>query len=451
MRNPYYNYTTVREPQTFYGREEETHRLYEASEKKQSTSVVGLRSIGKSSMLQYITLDEVKSQFGYHLQNHLFIIVDLHDYLRKTLDEFFDLVCQQIFLKAQSIPDIKLSAQKGEDRFRALLEDLHEAGFHVVLLFDAFDKIVANVAFDPNFFAFMRGQATQGHVSYVTASIRPLHEVCHSDIVSSPFFNIFQNMQLGPLTRDAACKLITEPASQAGYPFTDNERDWILELAGRHPFLLQVTCRFFFEEKCKQNGDNIDLEALRARIYTGHIPIFDSIWDDLTEQQQNDLRSEARPSSPTQRKVPELSESWFLRKRVYGKFRKIEEKDVKEALENFEEISFLQNCKLSESHYVFVQDKGESGASSRGRLVQEFLKVAFERMRPVGTRSDSALEWRLYNILFYHYIKHHLPNDKTAGRLAISRRQFYREQEKAIQALTNELSELDNASLGVFR
>ena len=81
--------------------------------------------------------------------------------------------------------------------------------------------------------------------------------------------------------------------------------------------------------------------------------------------------------------------------------------------------------------------------------VRDFLKAAFERMRPGDIRNDSAFEWRSYNILYYHYFRYHLPNEQTAARLGISRRQFYREQDKAIQTLWKEICEMERMALNM--
>ena len=64
----------------------------------------------------------------------------------------------------------------------------------------------------------------------------------------------------------------------------------------------------------------------------------------------------------------------------------------------------------------------------------------FAAMRP--------FEWRVYNILYYRYFRYHLASEKANARLGIgSKRQYFREQEKAIQALLKELMEMEAASL----
>ena len=80
----------------------------------------------------------------------------------------------------------------------------------------------------------------------------------------------------------------------------------------------------------------------------------------------------------------------------------------------------------------------------RGMAVREALSEAFEKLRGNGVRSDSASEWRLYNILFYRYFKNHLKNDQISARLGFSStRQYFRERSKAIEWLFKALMELE--------
>ncbi len=96
-----------------------------------------------------------------------------------------------------SVPDMA-----GEDKFSAILDQVEGQGFYTVLLMDAFDNITRNKEFDADFFGFLRSQA--GKVSYVTASIAPLYEVCHNDIEGSPFFNIFSTHSIEALQLEEA-------------------------------------------------------------------------------------------------------------------------------------------------------------------------------------------------------------------------------------------------------
>src|SRR4029079_694800 len=54
----------------------------------------------------------------------------------------------------------------------------------------------------------------------------------------SPFFNIFQRMDLGPLTADAARELV----ESSPRPFAAADVEWILEQSGCWPALVQILC-----------------------------------------------------------------------------------------------------------------------------------------------------------------------------------------------------------------
>jgi hypothetical protein len=457
--NPYFDYTIVRDPAMFFGREDELSELYEAGHRLQSISIVGLRHIGKSSIFKYMGLPEVQERFGqqyhYKLHERIFIFIDLRDYLWKNREDFFTSVCQHIFTHARRrIADIRLPSKNGEDKLSELLEQIESANFHPVLLMDAFDKVTSNAAFDPDFFSFLRSLATRGRVSYITASRRELYEMSHEKITTSPFFDIFTTCKIGPLTQEAAMQLITKPAENTGCRFTPEEADWILDQAGRHPFFLQVTCRFLFDEKYKSGGNAVDMKRVQERVYNELLPHFTQVWEDLSEEQQKVVRQEVVTRNGATRQIPELSEPLLFRRYLYEQFNidqfDITVKDIRDALDNLDDRDVLAHSKLSEMHYILKYYHQETTPSlqKKGLLVYEFLKSAFERLRAVGTRNDAAFEWRNYNILYYRYFRYHLANDKTAARLGIgSKRQYYREQEKAIQALLKELMEMEAASL----
>ena len=79
--------------------------------------------------------------------------------------------------------------------------------------------------------------------------------------------------------------------------------------------------------------------------------------------------------------------------------------------------------------------------------MREVLKKAFERLGGSGVRTDMAPEWKYYNILYYRYFKYHLKNEQIAARLQFtSIRQYYRERNKAIEALLHILVKMEHAS-----
>lgn len=455
ITNPYCDHDAVRDPSMFFGRQHELRMLFNAIEKRQCFSIVGSRHIGKSSLLKFLTNTDIQRQYGYDLHDRIFILTDWREYPQKTREDFFRSVCEQIVFQSRARVTLQLPPEHlcGEDRFKKLLEDVHVAGFRLVLLMDVFDRVTRNEHFDSDFFSFLRALAgIYDLISYVTASIKPLYEVCHSeDVASSPFFNIFQTCVLSSLTLEETRELIATPGKQAGLEFAPEEVAWVIKLAGRHPFYVQVTSRCLFEEKVRQNKQNVDFALVEERVYQELEPHFVHVWGDLSEDQKERLKPELTQSVSERRKMPEMSESSLFRKKAREFLQvgrpELSVKDLKDALDNIGNNDFLENSKLAEMYYVTLSMKANS-QTKKGILVRNLLKAGFERMQAGGIRSDSAPEWRLYNILWYHYFKYHLPNGQTSARLGIgSPRQFYREQERALQTLLKEILDLEQNAL----
>src|SRR2546429_3844979 len=132
--NPYYDYDAVRDSSMFFGRQNELRTLYNAIEKRQCFSIVGRRRIGKSSLLKFLGSADLQQCYGYNLQDRIFILTDLREYLQKTREDFFRSVCDQIVTQSQHMLTLQVSSLSGEDRFKKFLEDIRSVGYRPVLL-----------------------------------------------------------------------------------------------------------------------------------------------------------------------------------------------------------------------------------------------------------------------------------------------------------------------------
>jgi hypothetical protein len=182
LDNPYYSTSALRNPNMLFGRTYLLRRIYSALANQQSLSLVGLRHIGKSSLLHCLRQPELQQQFEYDFSHYIFVLIDLREYRHKKSEDFFDAVSRQIILQSRGRLELFNQEHSGEHEFSAILAQIAEQNFHTVLLMDAFDNVTRNPNFDLSFFSFLRSQATLGKVSYVTATIEPLHKVCHSSI-----------------------------------------------------------------------------------------------------------------------------------------------------------------------------------------------------------------------------------------------------------------------------
>jgi hypothetical protein len=449
--NPYYDLNAVVDAHMFFGRKNVLRRLYSAIAHRQCVSLVGSRHIGKSSVLKWMCYPLIQQQFQEDLSRHILILLDLREYRKMNEEDFFAAVSRLIASHCRKHLELVVDEGTGADGFSDLLDQVNEHGYYPVLLMDAFDNITRNQNFDLEFFAFLRSQS--GKVSYVTASIAPLAEVCHRDIQESPFFNIFGLCEIGPLTPEEAHDLIIIPAKRAGLPFRTEEADWILTLTGYHPFFIQRTCSYFFDEKCEHGEKGINKKRIASKVYAELQQHFEDTWERLSYAQQELVKNEAQQKGIHARALPELSDSllWrqFVRKKCHLPFFQMEPKALEKVLGKINNLKALGESDLKHLKIVTIRTKNGDALSpvERGRAVREVLHEAFERLRGNGIRSDSEEEWRLYNILYYRYFKHRLKNEQISSRLGFgSIRQYYRERTKAIEIMLNTLLEMEAAA-----
>jgi hypothetical protein len=94
----------------------------------------------------------------------------------------------------------------------------------------------------------LRSLAIHHDLALITSSRQELVDLCHSDEVrTSPFFNIFANINLRGLTPDEAEEMIAHSLSGTDLTFTDQDRQAIAQISGYHPFFTQVAAHFMWD------------------------------------------------------------------------------------------------------------------------------------------------------------------------------------------------------------
>src|ERR1051325_1389200 len=281
-RNPYLNRVAIKEPEQFFGRSREVAKIFSriGASRPQSISVVGDRRIGKSSLLYFINHAGVRARFLDRPEAYTFVLIDLQQKRKLTLKEFF----VELFLCiAKETRDESVKAlDPNFDSLRGLLEAFRNQGRKLIVLFDEFDVITTNRAFDLEFYSFLRSIANNYDVAYVTSSARDLQELCYTQLIAdSPFFNIFTNVFLRAFTRKEATDLITKPSAEAGLPLEGYARR-IMELAGYFPYFLQIACSAFFDQ-LEDNEGKFDREEVEATFLDEAKGQFRFIWDHMSD------------------------------------------------------------------------------------------------------------------------------------------------------------------------
>jgi hypothetical protein len=420
----------------------------------QSVSITGDRRIGKSSLLYNLRLPALRATFRsqFDFTNYLYVYVDLQGSLHRTPNAVLHHLLQQIERQGGQTGEIPPLDAMTPDIFEDAVAGLEQQGPSLVLLLDEFDSVTRNERLDESLFSFLRYMATNYRLCLVTASQERLGQLCHTDILGSPFFNIFAVVGLGPLSAEAAQVLITEPSTAAGRPLTD-ETDWILDLVGTHPLFLQIVCYYLLEAVAgRSDGTAVDLARVERLFLEEARDHFQYAWDHLSEQ-------EKEPLAAALGRKPGLYPHYLAESRAFRQFAArqlgrqatpkpaIEESAVEEALENLWDITALAQSPLAKMSIVrrrLVEEGQEMNLPNTGRAVHALLQEYIAGLGAEETAAKDSKRWRHWFILHHRYVEEQ-SNRFIYTRLHIAERTFYRERKEAIGALTAMLQEGETA------
>ncbi len=103
--------------------------------------------------------------------------------------------------------------------------------------------------------------------------------------LSSPFFNIFVPVQTGLFGDEDARHFIHKPSREAGVEFSEDLADFILDLAGPHPFFLQIACFHAFELSRHHSLDEAGYRLLEEQVLADLESHFEYFTSRLSEEE----------------------------------------------------------------------------------------------------------------------------------------------------------------------
>lgn len=258
--NPFTFGNPIKEPARFIGRQADirqiTNRLLSSAH--ESTSIIGERRIGKTSLLSYLSNPEISAGLGLTPDKFCLVYVDFQGLTDITPTRFWQRVLKMMSRTVcdESLkPSIeKLSQQETFDLFD--LEDVFQEGqakgLTTVLLMDEFEYVTQNPNFKSDFFGGLRALAIHSGVALLPATRRELVDLCHSDeIKGSPFFNIFANVVLRPFSRAEVDELLETYTRQGELALTPQEKEYIWGLGGGYPFFVQMAGHYLLEGRAQ--------------------------------------------------------------------------------------------------------------------------------------------------------------------------------------------------------
>ncbi|MFW9917815.1 MAG: TIR domain-containing protein [Candidatus Thorarchaeota archaeon] len=291
MKNPFDFLNTIKDPELFFGRKEILYKLYRMLNSSGNCSVVGPRRVGKSSLLYHIALPDIYSSYLDEPETYVFAFIDLQVIAGLGVDDFLMMAIERLCRASRG--RLKFSPEEyGNERgFQRFLEKACDENLKLVLCCDEFECLDPRNGFscEHNFFTFLRGMLMGYNLTMVTSSQAHLPELCYEGHLPSPLWNIFIEFPLGLMTEEEMLSLIKEPFARSGINLTDDEIIFISDLAGSHPFFLQMACHYLFESKITQGSPNFpEIEKQFNDNATAH---YDYAWGKLDDEQKEGLKS----------------------------------------------------------------------------------------------------------------------------------------------------------------
>ena len=281
MTNPYSPQSPVFEPESFFGRGQELEEIAVYLRGNQSVSLVGPEMFGRTSLLLRLAHADARVALGLG-DEYLLVAVNSDQLASGGPNDLFGKLGEAVLaaLSEADLPVEPPAAEPSKSGFEAVVRRLNQRGLKLVILLDDFEHLAANPEVDRSFYNALRSAAGRFQLAFVTTSAKPLIDLTYAhgtlDILSSPFFNIFAAIRLGPLSEDEARLLVSalrSPEREAA----------IVELVGGHPWALQLACDYAWE-----TGTGMD--AVSLHVSQSMAAYFQRQWEHLSEDEQRILK-----------------------------------------------------------------------------------------------------------------------------------------------------------------
>lgn len=253
--NPFIQRDAITNPKYFYNRERELEEIFRLLKgRPRSCSIVGDHKIGKSSIIhQLLNKEKQKKYLGSG--DYVFAYIDFQGLLKAEVKDFYEKVISQLLKNDIVKKEIRVKDFSFRD-FEKCIETATKHNLKVILVFDEFDAVTSNDNFNIEFFANLRSLAAVYNIGYVIASRDDLDMLVPHAEGFSPFFNIFHIIDIGLFGDEDVKQLITPSLKNSSIVFSKNDVDFIVKLAGNHPFYVQIACYHLFESYSNKMGLN---------------------------------------------------------------------------------------------------------------------------------------------------------------------------------------------------
>ena len=294
--NPFSYGKPVEDPARFIGRRREIEQVYSRLLSAfESSSIVGERRTGKTSLLKIMAHPDTQTKLGLDPKKYTFVYQDflfldenttptrfwqrVLKSIRRAISAHEEVVAEiELALKAETIDNYAL------DDIFTLIDD---EDLYIILLLDGFDQVTRNRNFDSDFFGGLRALAIHHNLALITSSRQDLVQLTHSEQVrSSPFFNIFATINLRNFSEQDAMELIDKYLAGTNVIFLLSELNVIFAIAGYNPNFLQMACHHLFSAHQQGLDDAARRHYLADEARREMDSLFKDFWTSSSPSQQ---------------------------------------------------------------------------------------------------------------------------------------------------------------------
>jgi uncharacterized protein len=293
--NPFTFGNPIKESSRFYGRETDLRQVVNRllSSAHESTSIIGERRMGKTSLLYHLSDPVVAEKHGLTPDKFCLVYVDFQGLTDITPTRFWQRVLKMMLRSIcdkELVPAIeKLIEQESFDLFD--LEDLFESivdrGLTIVLMMDEFEYVTQNPNFKGDFFGSLRALAIHHGVALIPATRRELVDLCHSEeLKGSPFFNIFANVVLHPFDHPTVINMLDGYTRAGEFNWSEEDKNFVWKLAGGYPFFVQMAGHYVMEGKIQGLEDKELFHFATSQFEQQSESHFTYLWSHCSESEK---------------------------------------------------------------------------------------------------------------------------------------------------------------------
>lgn len=237
-------------------------------EKPQNCSIVGEPRSGKTSLLHYVYGNQVglpPNTAGVYVWLRLVELphISSQTFWRQALHQL-EAELRRADLPLPATPPSGATAVAFFAALDEAITDLLETTDvqRLIFVIDDFDLLCAQLSGED--LDWLRALVTRysDALAFVISSSEPIARLAAEKQSESPFFNVFVELWLGLLEREAAEQLCQRATEAEDVPLlSDNDVSFLLREAGRHPALLKVACTYFLAARQWSGGETLYLNV----------------------------------------------------------------------------------------------------------------------------------------------------------------------------------------------